>query len=251
MNNEELKNIWMEEERHAFQGWDFSHLQSRWQAEPMPWDYQSIVMEYLHPTDQLLDMGTGGGEFLLRLDHPHENTVVTEAWPPNIQLCLDKFVPRGIQVYPVQEEAPLPIPDDSFDIVLNRHESYDLHEVRRVLKPGGMFITQQVGSEDCNVLKERINLNMPHHQPFSLKLELPRFHNSNFLVKYSNECWPVLKFFDVGAIVFWAKAIEWSFPGFSVEHNFARLCSLHDDMMQNGFVSAPQHRFIVVAQNVK
>lgn len=60
-----------------------------------------------------------------------------------------------------------------------------------------------------------------------------------------------MKFFDVGAIVFWAKIIEWSFPGFSVEKKFDRLCALQDDMNQNGFVSDLEHRFIIVAQNMK
>lgn len=251
MNYKELKNTWEEEEQHAFQGWDFSHLQSRWQHGPLVWDYKSIVMAFLHPVDLLLDMGTGGGEFLLSLDHPYENTSVTEAWQPNIQLCMEKLVPLGIQVYPVQEDASLPIADDSFDIVINRHESYDLHEVRRILRPGGMFITQQVGGENCIALEKRINLEIPLHQAFSVETELPKFHDCGFSVNYSNEYFPQLKFFDVGAIVFWAKIIEWSFPGFSVERNFDRLCALQDDINQNGFISDSEHRFIIVAQNMK
>ena len=251
MNYDSLKKSWLEEEQYAFRGWDFSHIQSRWQHEPLDWDYKSIVFEHLHFTDQLLDMGTGGGEFLLSLGHPYENTAVTEAWQPNIQLCMENLAPLGIQVYPVQEDTPLLIADNSFDIVINRHESYDLHEVRRVLKPGGIFITQQVGGENCITLENRINLEMPVHQPFSVKTELLKFQDCGFSIKYSNECFPELRFFDVGAIVFWAKIIEWSFPGFSVERNLDRLFSLQDDIDQNGFVSAQEHRFIIAAQNMK
>ena len=43
-----------------------------------------------------------------------------------------------------EEDKPLPFADNSFDLVLNRHDSYDVNEVRRVLKPGGYFITQDV-----------------------------------------------------------------------------------------------------------
>lgn len=70
-------------------------------------------------------------------------------------------------------------------------------------------------------------------------------------MKYSNECFPELKFYDVGAIVFWSKIIEWSFPGFSVEKNFTRLCALQDDIVSHGFISALVQRFIIVAQTVK
>jgi hypothetical protein len=84
-----------------------------------------------------------------------------------------------------------------------------------------------------------------------LEIELPKFRDCRFSVQYADECFPPLKFFDVGAIVFWAKIIEWSFPGFSVEGNFDRLCTLQDEMTQNGFVSDLQHRFIIVAENVK
>ena len=251
MNYEELKNYWLEEEQHAFRGWDFSHIQSRWQHSPLDWDYKSIVTERLCPTNQLLDMGTGGGEFLLSLNHPHGGTSVTEAWAPNIQLCMEKLAPLGVQVYPVKEDALLPIADSSFDIVINRHESYDLHEVRRVLKPNGMFITQQVGGENGISLEKRINLEERIHPVFSLQSEMPQFQDNGFSVKYSNECFPELKFFNVGAFVFWAKIIEWSFPGFSVEKNFERLCALHNNLEQRGFISTTEHRFVIVAQNVK
>lgn len=232
MNCEKLKSYWLAEEQHSFQGWDFSHIQSRWQHEPLGWDYKSIIMEHLCPTDQLLDMGTGGGEFLLSLNHPYENTSVTEAWAPNIQLCRERLAPLGIQVYPVQEDAPLP-------------------EVKRVLKLGGLFITQQVGSENCASLEKRINLEEYARPAFSLQTELPVFQECGFAVKYAAESFPELKFFDVGAIVFWAKIIEWSFPGFSVEKNFERLCALQNELELRGFISTTEHRFLIVSQNLK
>ena len=38
------------------------------------------------------------------------------------------------------------IDDNEFDIVINRHESYNEKELFRILKPNGLFITQQVGA---------------------------------------------------------------------------------------------------------
>ena len=64
-------------------GWDFSHIDSRYTADPLPWDYREKVREFLRPGVRLLDMGTGGGELLLTLGHPYELTSVTEGWAPN------------------------------------------------------------------------------------------------------------------------------------------------------------------------
>ena len=252
MKYENLRKSWNEEELRAFSGWDFSHLESRWHHEPTRWDYKEIVNETINPTCKLLDMGTGGGEFLLSLNHPYENTSVTEGWAPNIAMSKERLVPLGIKVYPVLDHSQLPIPDDSFDVVINRHETYDLSEVSRVLKPGGMFITQQVGGDNCVAFAGRLNRNNTLvYENFSLTTEIPKFEANYLSVKYADECCPELRFSDIGAVVFWAKIIEWTFPNFSVDNNFEQLCSLHDELLQKGFVSAIQHRFIVVAKNTK
>lgn len=251
MKYEDLRAIWYKEEQKAFSGWDFSYLNFRWHHEPEGWNYKAIVKEYLNSSYQLLDMGTGGGEFLLSLSHPFYNTSVTESWEPNVVLCKEKLEPLGIHVYPVLDDL-LPIQDNKFDIVINRHASYDLNEVSRVLKPGGIFITQQVGSKNCITFAERLNSShLPMYEDFSLSTELPKFEISGFTVKHFDESFPELRFSDIGAVVFWAKIIEWAFPNFSVDNNFKQLCSLQDELLQKGFVSAVQHRFIVVAQNMK
>lgn len=248
MQINQLKKKWITEEQRAFQGWDFSHLDSRWQNGEMPWDYKSIVLDHLHPADQLLDMGTGGGEFLRSLNHAFEKTAATETWQPNIQLCMETLAPLGIAVYPVGDDGLMPIAAERFDLVINRHASYNLHEVCRVLKPGGMFITQQVGSRNCILLETRINKEPLHHQVFSLESELPKFRDCGFSVQFADECFPTLRFFDVGAVVYWAKVIQWSFPGFSVEKNFEQLCVLQEELDRKGVVSDLEHRFIIVAQ---
>ncbi len=65
-----LYEFWKQEEAHAFGGWDFSYLDGRWEDGKLPWGYKKMVLSYLKPSDYLLDMGTGGGEFLLTLNHP-------------------------------------------------------------------------------------------------------------------------------------------------------------------------------------
>lgn len=63
---------WLEEEKNAhIQGWDFSHIHERYEEEnDLPWNYKNIIKQYLKAEYKLLDIDTGGGEFLLTLEHP-------------------------------------------------------------------------------------------------------------------------------------------------------------------------------------
>ena len=81
MKTEELKKIWKAEEALAhIHGWDFSHIEDRYREEGgLPWDYRTIILSHLKDRDYLLDMDTGGGEFLLSLGHPYGRTSATEA----------------------------------------------------------------------------------------------------------------------------------------------------------------------------
>ena len=92
MTNEELKTIWKKEEECAYiNGWDFSHIHNRYEEGDIPWDYEDIIRKYLSNDMKLLDYDTGGGEFLLSLHHPYNNTSAIEGYPPNVELCKKKF----------------------------------------------------------------------------------------------------------------------------------------------------------------
>ena len=154
MKTEELRKLWKAEEAIAhIKGWDFSHIEGRYTSEDsLPWDYRAAILEHLHPQMQLLDIDTGGGEFLLSLNHPHRNTAAMENYPPNIALCAETLLPLGIDFRPGSGGGPLPFEDCRFDLVINRHGDFHADEIFRVLKPSGLFITQQVGADNDRAL---------------------------------------------------------------------------------------------------
>ena len=120
MNIEELREYWLKEEQNAkITGWDFSYIEDRFDSkeDELPWNYSDVINRYRHDTDKLLDIDTGGGEFLLSLGHPYENTSATEGYPPNAELCRKKFGKLGIDFYEAAEYSNLPFMDNSFDIV--------------------------------------------------------------------------------------------------------------------------------------
>ncbi len=252
MNHEQFKNYLKNEEKHAFQGWDFSYLDGRWDGEHMPWDYKKIVLSYLHADYRLLDMGTGGGEFLLTLGHPFNNTSVTEAYPPNVEICRVKLEPLGITVRQVFDDAVLPFTDFSFDIVINRHEAYDIGEVNRILKIGGYFITQQVGCKNDADLAEKLINSSESSDPYhGLKNNIEAFESCGFDIIQAEESFNPIRFFDTGALVYFAKIIEWEFPGFSVDAYFDNLCKIEDEINKTGYIEGTEHRFIIASRKMK
>ncbi|MGV2794796.1 SAM-dependent methyltransferase, partial [Clostridium perfringens] len=73
---EKLKSSWKLEEEKGVEGWDFSGLDGRMGEEPLPWDYKQAVLALIREETVMLDMGTGGGEFLLSLNPPQGRTYV-------------------------------------------------------------------------------------------------------------------------------------------------------------------------------
>lgn len=243
----------LSEEQAAFIGWDFSHLQGRLIEEPLEWDYKERLKEFLKPDTKLLDMGTGGGEFLLTLNHPFNLTSVTEGYEPNYRLCMDTLARYGINVQWVDTDDQLNFPDNSFDLVINRHESYDIDEVKRVLKKGGHFITQQVGVTDGYNLTEILNPGYIREDVsplFNLENEAISFKNKGFRIVYRNQCYPTSKFLDIGAVAYYAKLLPWQYPDFTVSGRLEALSTLQEEINAKGFFELKEHRFIIVAKKV-
>jgi hypothetical protein len=82
----DLKKYWLLEEQQPFKGWDFSYISKRVLGQELPWDYKATVLSHMNDTTTMLDMGTGGGEFLLSLSPPPGRTYATEAYLPNYEL---------------------------------------------------------------------------------------------------------------------------------------------------------------------
>lgn len=95
---DKLYNLWKKEEKIAsIKGWDFSHIANRYvEADHLPWDFKKVIKSYLKKSHALLDMETGGGEFLLALNHPYQKTSAIEGYKPNVKFCKNKLLPLGI-----------------------------------------------------------------------------------------------------------------------------------------------------------
>ena len=251
MKLETLIENWKAEEAIAhIHGWDFSHIEGRYMEEDaLPWDYRQEILKQLNPDMKILDIDTGGGEFLLSLNHPYENTAAMENYAPNVTLCRETLSPLGIDFRPGDGKGPLPFADAAFDMVINRHGDFCAEEIYRVLKPGGLFITQQVGAENDRELVKLLMGSTPIPFPEQyLSVTEEKFKAAGFQIQRGQECFRPIRFYDVGALVWFARIIEWEFPGFSVDTHLEGLKKAHTVLEQEGCISGSIHRFLLVAK---
>lgn len=226
-----LLKHWQAEAERLFSGWDFSYIAGRYNEDVPPWSYTDIVRTALHDADSLLDMGTGGGEFLLSLgDAVPADTVATEGYAPNMPVAEKNLSARGITVkaYDSEKDARMPFPDGRFKLIISRHESYKVDEIKRVLSAGGQFITQQVDGRDLQDLYSQFGVsgNYPHVTLEHFKQDL---QSVGLEVTQALDWQGNATFQDVGALVYFLHAVPWVAPDdFSVERYQDVLFRLHE-----------------------
>lgn len=252
MNREALRAQWLEEEKQAhIKGCDFSHIHDRYREEDeLPWDMRATVLKYLKPDMRLLDMETNGGEFLLSFGHPARRTAAIEAYPPNVAYCREKLLALGIDFKAADGEDVLPFADASFQMITNRHGAYRVTELKRLLTANGYFITQQIGAEND---RELIQLLTPENTELPFPDAYPAVHekklrDTGFAILEKGEVFQPIRFYDVGALVWFARIIEWEFEGFSVETHLENLYKAQDTLEEKGVIEGTIHRFYFVAQ---
>jgi SAM-dependent methyltransferase len=129
-------------------GWDFSAVRD--ERDPVPWDFQEVVRRYLRPRCRVLDIGTGGGERFLELVPLIGSGTGIDASPDMVAAARANTPAAlaGKVSFAVMDAGRLELPAVGFDLVLNRHAPVYAAEIVRVLSPGGVFITQQVGGRN-------------------------------------------------------------------------------------------------------
>lgn len=243
----------------TFRGWDFDWIEGRWWEESPPWDYGEIARGLLRSCRRALDMGTGGGEFLASLgDDLPEVMLATEAYQPNIDVARQRLAPLGVEVVGIPEASSyriafqdevyrLPVEGDSLDVVICRHESFDPSEIARVLRRGGQFLTQQVGARNFAGLNERLGVQRSYPE-WTLVTARAQIEAAGLTVLRAEQWIGDAGFHDIGALIYYLRAVPWQVEGVSSERMDAELRRMHEEIVAGNPLHLESDRFLLSAE---
>lgn len=248
-NPELFQRLVTEALEQEFSGWDFHYLAGRWKESPLSWDYPQIVRKHISPEISMLDMDTGGGELLSSLQPLPQNMYAIEGYPPNVPVARNRLEPLGVEVVQSCGDDPLPFEDGFFDLVINRHGSFIAAELHRVLKPGGIFITQQVGGQNNFKLNELIQEKPEFKFSYwTLDMAAQQLTDAGLQAIVKKEEFPETIITDIGALVFHLKVISWQIADFNVDKYHDKLVQIHNMIQDESELRIRSHRFIIEAR---
>lgn len=250
--NEEKFDLLIKDATNSFTGWDFSYINNRVSLEPLPWSYASEVLPYMRKSSIALDMGTGGGEFLMTLQPFPAKMVATEMYDKNVPIAKANLEPLGVKVVTYQDKNKLPFSNNEFDLIIDRHEYYPPDDLYRILKKDSIFITQQVGQLDFNDIIEFFGATGYEEEglpeQWFLENAIKELQDSNFTIVKSKESIIKTRFYDIGAVAYYLTTIPFIIENFSVEQNKDKLKEIFSIIEKEGFYEVKTHRFFIIAQ---
>jgi hypothetical protein len=239
-----------EAEREPIAGWDFSWLTGRAVEERPTWRYFDLVADRTAHIDCLLELQVGSGAMIGALPRVPALTVGTEGYPPNLHTAARTLGFRGARlVHADDARGGLPFRDAMFELVLSRHPiSTPWPEVARVLRPRGVYFSQQVGPDSMRDLTEFLMGPQPSSSVRDPAV-LRRSAEAAGLVVTDLRCErPSTVFFDIGAVVYFLRLVVWIVPGFTVETYHDRLRALHEQIERDGCYETTASRILIEAR---
>ncbi|RSZ44193.1 MULTISPECIES: methyltransferase domain-containing protein [unclassified Variovorax] len=250
----EFERLLREADARPLVGWELS-CDGRIATTATSWNFEQTVDRYARKSPDMLDMGTGGGEWLSRLPFRPPRTVATEGWAPNVDVARERLAPLGVEVVEVEgaddnalqlddaEQARLPFADASFHLVVNRHESFVASDVHRILAAGGRFVTQQVASDFNADCYELLRMPMPELPRWKLDTATAQLERAGLVVEEGGEGAELLAFADIGAFAWYLKHVPYVCPEFSIDGCRAALERLHQRIEQGEALAMRQKLF--------
>jgi len=149
--------------------WDFDKI--KYKAERLTtWDFYEKIKEYTNKESICLDLGTGGGEKVLKY-YPE----VGKIYASDFSGEMIKTAKENAKKYPNKnieflemDNLNMTFPDKMFDLISARHTVIDAKQIYKDLKDDGVLVIEGVDRKDCWELKELFGRGQCFHDKIAI-----------------------------------------------------------------------------------
>lgn len=134
--------------------WDFSMINYT-EENLTNWDLYKLLKSNSNTESKILDLGTGGGEKVLKFFPECKEILATDFSNEMINTANEnlKNSKRKNITFRQMDNLNMNTQDNYFDIVVARHTCIDAKQIYNTLKPGGKLLLRGVDKLDCWSLK--------------------------------------------------------------------------------------------------
>ncbi len=135
--------------------WDFSYFEI--ESESLTnWDLYEELKRISNKESKILDLGTGGGEKVLKYFPECSEILGTDYSKGMIETAnmnLKRSKRKNIS-FRIMDNYHMDVPNNYFDIVVTRNTPTDPKQIKKCLKKGGYLLIRGVDKYDCWSLKK-------------------------------------------------------------------------------------------------
>lgn len=155
----------------GIKNWDFSMIKYI-EENLTDWDLYRILNDCTSPNSKILDLGTGGGEKVLR-NFPIVKEIIATDFSKEMINTANKNLAKTERkdiTFKQMDNLNITTPDNYFDIVVARHTCIDAKGIYKTLKIGGKLLLRGVDKLDCWALKRLFGRGQALNDPKPISL---------------------------------------------------------------------------------
>lgn len=154
---------------NEIKNWDFSMI--NYEEEVLSsWDLYEILKSITNENSKVLDLGTGGGEKVLKYFPKVGEIIATDFSEEMINTAnmnLKASGKNGI-TFRKMDNLNMDTEENYFDVVVARHTCIDAKGIYKTLKPGGILLVRGVDKDDSIELKNLFGYGQAYFDPKSI-----------------------------------------------------------------------------------
>ena len=153
-----------EKQPKMVEDWDFDMFEI--ESESLNnWHFYDILRKITNKNSKILDLGTGGGEKLLK-EFPDCKEILGTDFSAEMIGTAKKNLAKSNRkniTFRLMDNLSMDVPKNYFDVVVARHTAIDPKQIYECLKPGGFLLVRGVDKYDCWSLKMTFKRGQAYH----------------------------------------------------------------------------------------